>query len=271
MERVKANLWKCKFHLLCAFYALLVLALLANPLYAQPRFVDLTHPFDETTIYWPTNKTFHLESVFAGRTDKGYWYESNDITASEHGGTHLDAPAHFAEGRWHIDDIPLESLIAPGVVIDIRDRVTNNPDTRILPEDILNWEKIHGRIAQGSIVLILTGWEVFWPNKKLYLGTDKPGDVANLHFPGFSKEAAELLSHERKVVAVGLDTPSLDYGQSKDFPAHQVFGAANIPGFENVCQLAKLPPKGVERLFASSQKLDRKTNKVLGSDGRDLR
>ena len=161
MERVKANLWKCKFHLLCAFYALLVLALLANSLYAQPRLVDLTHPFDETTIYWPTNKTFHLESVFAGRTDKGYWYESNDITASEHGGTHLDAPAHFAEGRWHIDDIPLESLIAPGVVIDIRNRAKNKPDTRILPEDILNWEKTHGRIAQGSIVLVFTGWEAF--------------------------------------------------------------------------------------------------------------
>lgn len=244
MERVKANLWKGKFRLLCTFYPLLVLVLLTKPLNAQPRLVDLTHPFDETTIYWPTNKTFHLDSVFHGRTDKGYWYESNDITASEHGGTHLDAPAHFAKGGWHIEDIPLESLIAPGVVIDIRNRVKNKPDTRILPEDILNWEKNHGRIAQGSIILILTGWEAFWPNKKLYLGTDKPGDVANLHFPGFSKEAAELLAHDRKVAAVGLDTPSLDYGQSKNFPAHQVFGAANIPGFENVCQLAKLPSKG---------------------------
>jgi len=205
---------------------------------------DLTHPFDETTIYWPTSQSFHLDRVFHGLTEKGYWYESNNYSGSEHGGTHLDAPAHFAKGGWHVDDIQLENLIAPGVVVDVSDRAKTNADYLIQVEDFLQWEKSHGRIPAGNIVLVRTGWEEFWPDKKKYLGTDKAGDVQNLHFPGFSKEAARFLAEERKVAAVGLDTPSLDRGQSKEFLAHQVFGEANVPGFENVCRLGTLPPKG---------------------------
>lgn len=221
---------------------------------AEPRLLDLTHSFDETTIYWPTSKPFHLEKVHEGFTPKGYWYESNDISGSEHGGTHLDAPAHFARGKWHIDDIPLNRLIAPGIVVDVRRHTLNDPDYLIRKYDFLDWEKHHGKIPEKATVLVLTGWEAFWPDKKKVLGTDKPGDISNLHFPGFSAGAARFLVNERNVGSVGLDTPSLDSGQSRDFIAHQIFGEANVPGYENVCNLAKLPPKGI-RIIALPMKI----------------
>ncbi len=221
---------------------------------AGGRLVDLTHPFDETTIYWPTSKPFLLKKVHEGVTPKGFWYESNDISGSEHGGTHLDAPAHFARGKWHVDDIPLERLIAPGIVVDVRKRALNDPDYLISRQDFLDWENRHGKIPQNTTVLVLTGWESFWPDKKKYLGTDRPGDVKNLHFPGFSADAARFLVKERHLGAVGLDTPSLDYGQSKDFMAHQIFGEANVPGFENVCNLSTLPARGF-RVIALPMKI----------------
>ena len=221
---------------------------------AEPRLVDLTHPFDESTIYWPTSKPFMLEKVHEGFTSKGYWYESNNISGSEHGGTHLDAPAHFARGKWHVDDIPLDRLIAPGIVVDVRKHAMNDPDYLIRKQDFLDWEKQHGKILKNTTVLVLTGWESFWPDKKKYLGTDQPGDVKNLHFPGFSAEAARFLVNERYVGSVGLDTPSLDAGQSTDFIAHQIFGEANVPGYENICNLSTLPPKGL-RVIALPMKI----------------
>ena len=227
---------------------------LSAPVFAGSRLVDLTHAFDETTIYWPTSKSFTLEKVHEGPTAGGYWYESNNISASEHGGTHLDAPAHFSEDKWHVDDIPLDRLVAPGVMIDVREKARNNPDYLINKDDFLEWEKRNGKISEGASVLVLTGWESFWPDKRKYLGTDRPGDVENLHFPGFSAAAARFLADERRAGSVGLDTPSLDYGQSRDFVAHRIFGEANVPGFENVCNLAQLPPTGF-RIMALPMKI----------------
>ncbi len=221
---------------------------------AATQLVDLTHPFDEKTITWPTNKPFHLEKVFEGVTAQGFWYESNDISGSEHGGTHLDSPAHFAQGKWHVDDIPLESLVAPGILVDVRNQARDRPDYLIAKKDFLEWESRHGIIAPGTIVLVRTGWERFWPDKKKYLGTDRPGDVKNLHFPGFSAEAARFLARDRHVAAIGLDTASLDRGQSREFMAHRVFGEANIPGFENIRNLSKLPAKGF-RIIALPMKI----------------
>ena len=220
----------------------------------KPQFIDLTHNFDETTIYWPTSKSFKLAPVHKGSTSQGYWYEANNYEAAEHGGTHMDAPVHFAKGKWTVDQIPLSSLIAPGVLINISGKAQGQPDTLISKQDILDWEALHGLLPQGSIVLVRTGWEAFWPDKKKYLGSDREGETADLHFPGFSEEAAQFLTHERKVSAVGLDTASLDYGPSRDFPAHQVFGSANVPGFENLHNLDVLPDKGF-RVIALPMKI----------------
>ena len=209
----------------------------------EKKLVDMTYPFSHETLHWPTAKGFQLETVNEGRTPQGYWYSSYNYSGSEHVGTHLDAPFHFAEGKWTTEQIPLAQTIGPGVIIDVRNKADADRDYLLQPADIVAWEKRHGRIPKQAIVLMYAGWGKYWGDRKRYFGTDEPGDVTNLHFPGFSKEAAEFLI-KRGVNAVGLDTPSIDHGPSKDFIAHQIFGGANVPIFENVAALDRLPAKG---------------------------
>jgi kynurenine formamidase len=220
------------------------LSLAAATVFDENKIVDLTYPFDEHTIYWPTAKPFQLEIVAAGEAPGGYWYAANNICLAEHGGTHLDAPIHFAKGKRAADEVPVQQLIGPAVVIDVRAQAAQNPDYRLSVADIEAWEKRHGRIPAGAIVIMWSGWGERWPDKKRYLGTDQPGDVANLHFPGFSREAATFLVSQREIDAVGVDTPSIDYGQSQDFIAHQIINGANKPGLENIAHVEKLPPVG---------------------------
>lgn len=217
----------------------------AEPLVSdEGRIVDLTYAFDATTIYWPTAKPFTWEKEAWGQSAGGYWYTAGRYAASEHGGTHLDAPLHFAEGRQAADEIPVAKLVGPAVVIDIAEACAKDPDYRLTVDDIARWESRNGRLPDQSILLVRTGWGRFWGDRKAYLGTDKPGDTANLHFPGISREAAEWLVKQRRIDAVGIDTASLDHGPSKDFIAHRVLNGADLYGLENVANLDKLPPKG---------------------------
>lgn len=210
----------------------------------EQKVIDLTYSFDENTIYWPTAKPFQLEIVSATKTAAGFWYAANNVCLAEHGGTHMDAPIHFSEGKHAADEVPVRQLIGPAVVIDVRDQASKDPDYRLTVADLRLWEKNHGRLAKGAIVLMFSGWGERWPDKRRFLGTDKAGDVENLHFPGFSREAAEFLISQREIDAIGVDTPSIDYGQSKDFIVHQIINGANKPGLENVANLEKLPAKG---------------------------
>ncbi|HEY6400819.1 MAG TPA: cyclase family protein [Blastocatellia bacterium] len=210
----------------------------------ESKIVDLTYVFDEKTIYWPTAKPFQWEKESWGKSAGGYWYTAARYAASEHGGTHLDAPIHFGESRLAADEIPLSRLVAPAVVIDISEAAAKNADYLLTVEDIASWEKANGQIPDNSIALVRSGWGKFWPDRKRYLGADAPGDTANLHFPGVSREAAEFLAKQRKIDGIGIDTASIDYGQSKDFIAHQILNAANIYGLENVANLERLPAKG---------------------------
>jgi kynurenine formamidase len=205
--------------------------------------LDLTYAFDEETIYWPTEHGFLLEKRGWKITEAGYFYAANIITAPEHGGTHIDAPVHFAHGRWKVADIPLKKLMGRAAMIDLSEKIDDHRDYQISKQDILDWEQIHGPLGKEDIVLFNTGWHRFWGKKKKYLGTKREGDVKNLHFPGISAEAAVYLV-DRKVKGVGLDTASLDYGQSKDFMAHRILLDANIYGIENVASIDKLPPRG---------------------------
>lgn len=208
------------------------------------RIVDLSHTFDETTIYWPTSpSSFDKETLYAGQTDGGFYYSAYRISAPEHGGTHLDAPVHFAEGKSAADAVPLERLLGPALVVDMSADAATNPDALLEPRHLEAFEQRHGPIKAGAIVLVRTGWSSRWPDRKQYLGDDTPGDASNLHFPGISKEAAEILV-ARRISAVGIDTASLDNGPSKDFIAHQVLMAADIPGFENLTELDALPARG---------------------------
>ena len=209
----------------------------------ESKLVDLTYAFDDKTIYWPTAKPFEWQKESWGKSAGGYWYTAARYAASEHGGTHLDAPIHFGEGKQAVDEIPITRLVGPALVIDVSAACATNADYLLKTEDIATWESAHGQIPNEAIVLIHTGWGKFWGDKKKYLGTDAPGDTANLHFPGISREAAELLA-ARKIEAIGIDTASIDYGQSKDFKTHQILYGANIYGLENVANLERLPVKG---------------------------
>jgi kynurenine formamidase len=209
----------------------------------ERKLVDLTYPFDETTIYWPTASAFTWQKESWGRSEGADWYTAARYSASEHGGTHLDAPIHFAEGKQTVEAISLDRLIGPAVVIDVSSAAAADGDYQLTVADIERWEQANGQIAQQSILLVRTGWGKYWHDRKRYLGTDAPSDTANLHFPGISKEAAELLA-ERRIDAVGIDTPSLDHGPSKEFSAHRVLAEANIYGLENVANLERLPLVG---------------------------
>jgi kynurenine formamidase len=209
------------------------------------RAVDLTYPFDEKTIYWPTSPTtFELKRLAYGKTEGGYFYSSNSFCSPEHGGTHLDAPIHFGEGKRTADQIPVEQLIGPAVVIDVSAKAAADADYRLTLEDVRAWEAKHGRIQQDAIVLLRTGWGQRWPDRKRYLGDDKPGDASNLHFPSYGAESARYLVEQRKVGALGVDTASIDHGPSKDFIVHQIALGANVPGLENVAHLEELPETG---------------------------
>jgi kynurenine formamidase len=212
----------------------------------QPhRSVDLTHAFGERTLYWPTATSgFTLDRQNYGTTPGGWFYASNAFCAPEHGGTHLDAPIHFFEGRQTADQVPLDRLVAPAVVIDVRDRTASDPDYRLTATDVAAWERRHGRIAEGSIVLLHTGWGARYPDRLRYFGDDTPGDASRLHFPSYGEDAALLLVRERGVAALGVDAASIDYGQSTDFRVHRVAAEANVPGLENLTNLDQLPPRG---------------------------
>jgi kynurenine formamidase len=209
------------------------------------RIVDLTHAFDERTLYWPTSPTrFDLKTLHRGRTDGGFFYSAYALCTPEHGGTHLDAPVHFAEGRHATDQIPLDRLLGPAVVIDVSARAAADADYRLTADDLTAWESRHGAVPVGSIVLLRTGWSARWPDAKRYLGDDTPGDASRLHFPAYGAEAAKLLVETRRVAVLGVDTASLDHGPSKDFIVHQIANAANVPGLENLTNLGALPETG---------------------------
>ena len=207
--------------------------------------VDLSHDFSAQTIYWPTAKPFELEVVSAQQTPAGYYYAANNFSAAEHGGTHLDAPIHFAEGKWTTDQIPIERLAGQAIVVDVQSGADSSADYRVDPAAIEGWEQEHGAIQPNSIVLFRTGWARRWPDRAAYLGTGRTGPeaVSELHFPGIDSVAAQWLV-DRKVKAVGIDTPSIDYGQSTGFPTHRLLFASNIPAFENVANLDQVPPRG---------------------------
>lgn len=218
------------------------------PLLSDARIVDLSHAYDETTVFWPTEEGFVLEKEFEGVTEKGYYYTSNRFRSPEHGGTHIDAPIHFAAGGDHVDEIPLERLIGVGVTVDVSEPCAKDRDHAISIRDLESWERAHGRIPERALVLLRTGFARYWPDRSRYLGTDERGSaaVAKLHFPGLSPEAARWLIDERRIKAVGIDTASIDRGQSDRFESHRALFERGVPAFENLAGLDSLPETGFQ-------------------------
>ena len=231
----------------------------------QERIVDLSHAYSDKTIYWVTAQEFKLDTVFKGQTDKGYYYSANNFSTAEHGGTHIDAPIHFAKNGQTVDEIPLEKLIGHAIKVDVSSKASNNPDYLVSIEDFMNWEKNQGTtIPDGSIVLLQTGFSKYYPDKVKYLGTDKRGEhaVKLLHFPGLSPDAAKWLVQNRNINSIGIDTPSIDYGQSEYFRSHVILLEQNIPAFENLTNLDKLPLNGF-KIIALPMKIEGGTGAPL--------
>ena len=222
-----------------------VLCSSANAQFEDYKIVDLSYPFDENTIYWPTEEGFKLEVEFFGTTEKGYHYSANKFCTAEHGGTHIDAPIHFYAGRNTVDEVPLDKLFGKAVVIDCSDECGSDRDFRFSIKYFENWEKENGIIPEETIVLLKTGYGKYWNDREKYMGTNEHGidAVAKLHFPGLHPQAAEWLVNERKIKAVGIESPSIDYGQSTLFESHVILGKNNVPILENVANLDKLPAK----------------------------
>lgn len=213
---------------------------------AKSKWIDLTYDFSGKTLYWPTANTFKFDTAFNGVTPGGFYYEAYNYCAAEHGGTHLDAPSHFAKGKWSTDQIPLERLTGEAAVVDVSAKALKDADYLISVADVEEWEKANGKLSDDIILLFRTGYGSFYPDAKKYLGTDErgPDAVAKLHFPAIDPALATWLVKNRKIKAVGIDVASVDYGQSKDFKTHQILYGENICGFENVANMDKLPVKG---------------------------
>lgn len=208
------------------------------------KIVDLSYSFGPDTIYWPNGEAFDLKQTSFGRTPQGYWYASNDMCLPEHGGTHMDAPIHFGEGKRTSEQVPLSSCIGPAAVIDVRAHVAGDADYRLSVDDLRSWEERYGQLPSGAIVVLYSGWGKRWGDKKAYLGTDKQHDLDNLHFPGFSQEAARFLVEQRDIAAIAVDTASIDHGPSQDFIVHQIINGADKPAFENLANVDQLPAHG---------------------------
>lgn len=213
----------------------------------QGKILDMTYTFGEDSIYWPTGKAFKSKEIFRDIHDRGWWYASNDYGANEHGGTHVDAPIHFARSGRTIDQVPLHEWIAPAVKIDVTKRCEENRDYRLRLADIKQFEKKYGRIPGRAWVIMYTGIGTrFYPDKEKVLGTTKTGKKAlkYLTFPGFSVESVDFLLKERNITGIAIDTPSIDYGKSLDFEVHRLLCGADKLAIENIANLDKLPCTG---------------------------
>lgn len=212
---------------------------------ADYRLIDLSHSYGEDTLYWPTSPSaFEKEELAFGLTDGGWFYSAYSVCTPEHGGTHLDAPVHFAKGGDTTEKIPLENLVAKAVVIDVSEKAAADRNYRLTAEDLREFENRHGKIAPGTIVLLRTDWSQYWPDAMAYLGDDTPGDASNLQFPGYGEAAARILAEDRRVAMLGVDSASVDYGKSQDFIVHRIGSAQGVANLENLTNLDQLPATG---------------------------
>ncbi|WP_245764556.1 cyclase family protein [Planctomicrobium piriforme] len=220
--------------------------LLADETSVVPQRLDLSYALNPQSNFWPGPgySPFQLETI---ATLEKNGVLSKKVSFPEHIGTHLDAPNHFEQGQPDVSQIPVEQLFAPGVLIDFTARAESNPDAELSTADIADWEAAHGRIPDGAVVLLHTGWGRFWTQPERFLGRDVRGQ---LHFPGYSAEAAKFLVEQRQVKGLGIDTLSVDPGTSKSFDVHHILNLAQRYGLENVAHLDQLPPRGFDLIIA---------------------
>jgi len=223
-------------------------AAVATPVAAQPKPVrlakgyrdvhDLTHTFTSKTPVFPAFKPIQIKPKFSIAKD-GFF--ANEITFDEHTGTHMDAPAHFVQSSTTADRLPADKFIAPLAVINIEGRAAKDADAVVTVDDVMAWEKQHGRLPAGAFVAMYSAWGARIGNGDRFLNKDAKG---TMHAPGFSEDVARFLTKERDIVGVGVDTLSLDIAAASKFVAHLAFLGAGKYGVELLANLNTVPPSG---------------------------
>jgi kynurenine formamidase len=210
----------------------------------RTRVIDLSYAISERLVPWPGDEKWFEANVNASHERNGYF--SRSFWMLEHYGTHLDAPAHFAPGQATVEQIPVKHLFGPAVLFDVQGQRKSDADFQLPAEAIEEWEQRHGRVPQGAIALLRTGWAARWPDAGRYRNQDAQG---RMHFPGFSAEAARLLI-ERKVSGLGCDTMSVEVGASSDFSLHRLTLGAGLYHLENLADLSEVPESGAQLVVA---------------------
>lgn len=221
------------------FMAIILLVFPMLSLAGSTQYIDLSHDYSEKSLHWPGSSAFEITNIM--KIFNPHYVSNRNFSSNEHVGTHVDAPNHFTQNDTGVDQIPLTSLIGPTIKIDVANAVKQNSDYQISIADIKKWEEKNGRIPDNTIVLLNTGYAKYWGELKKYAGMGQ--DESQLHFPGLNPATAEWLIKERKIKAVGIDTFSIDYGQTKDFSSHKLLTKNHIPIFENVASMENLPAK----------------------------
>jgi Predicted metal-dependent hydrolase len=210
--------------------------------------VDLTHVLGTQFPLFPGAAPFRIQQAVSHDKD-GYY--GSILTYWEHSGTHMDAPVHFAPNGLFVDQLRIENLVVPAVVINMTEKVRRDPDAVVTPDDIRAWERRYGRIPDNAAVLMASGWGARAGSVEAFRNTDSSGVM---HFPGFGKEAIDFLLTERRIAGIGVDTLSLDHGPSKTFAVHYTLLPTNRWGLENLANLESIPPGGAT-LFVGAPKI----------------
>ena len=210
----------------------------------KTRVIDLAYAINEKLVPWPGDARWFKAEVHASVEKEGYFTRS--FWMLEHYGTHLDAPAHFPPGTTTVDQIPAQQLFGPAAVLDVREEGVADADYLLPAARIADWEKRRGRVPEGAIVLLRTGWAARWPNAQRYCNLDAAG---HMHFPGFSVESVRLLI-DRRISGIGCDTMSVDSGGSQDFAVHHLALGAGLYHLENLADLSALPESGASLVVA---------------------
>jgi len=218
--------------------------LLTNISSGKSRVLDLSYAINDKLVPWPGDTRWFESQVNSTVEKNGYF--SRSFWMLEHYGTHLDAPIHFPPGKITVDKIPAKQFFGPAVVLDVRADAARDADFLLSRGRVEDWEKRHGQVPKGAIVLLRTGWAARWPDAQRYRNQDGQG---RMHFPGFSAEAVKVLI-ERKVSGLGCDTLSADYGASTDFAVHHLALGAGLYQLENLADLSEVPEVGAFLIVA---------------------
>lgn len=221
--------------------------------------IDLTHALSTDAVYWPGSEVspFEYEAV---ATQPSGAVSMGAYSTPEHHGTHIDAPIHGGDNLPTVDQLTAADLFGPVAVIDVSAQSAADPDYAVSRDDLLAWEARNGRLPDGVIVLMRSGWSEKYADAAAYRNQDDDG---RMHFPGFSEAAARFLIDEREIRGIGADTLSVDPGAGRGFPAHGVVNGSGKFHLENVANVHLLPEAGAYLIVAPI--------KIAGGSGGQVR